>query len=59
MDCIDQFKLFQECLAKHPDHVDQIVKDAEEVAIADESRESMMEVVVEQVVDVGSTANDR
>jgi intermembrane space import and assembly protein 40 len=33
MDCLDQFKGFQECLKQHPDHVDKIMQDAEEEAI--------------------------
>lgn len=30
MDCLSQFKLFQECLQRHPEHVDQLMQDAEE-----------------------------
>lgn len=30
MDCLDQFKVFQECLKKNPDHVEKIMSDAEE-----------------------------
>lgn len=29
MDCIPQFKAFQECLQKHPEHVEGIMDDAE------------------------------
>jgi hypothetical protein len=31
MDCIDQFKLFQECLKANPQHVEKLMGDAEEV----------------------------
>lgn len=33
MDCLEQFKEFQECLKRHPDHVDKIMQDAEEDAM--------------------------
>lgn len=32
MDCIPQFQSFQECLKRHPDHVEKIMNDAEEDA---------------------------
>jgi hypothetical protein len=38
MDCLDQFKLFQECLKQHPDHVEKIMQDAtsDQVVVDDE-----------------------
>ena len=35
MDCLDQFRNFQECLKRNPDHVEKIMSDAEEI-VADE-----------------------
>ena len=32
MDCLDEFKVFQECLKKNPEHVEKIMNDAEEAA---------------------------
>ena len=29
MDCLDDFKVFQECLKRHPGHVEAIMADAE------------------------------
>jgi hypothetical protein len=32
MDCLEEFKSFQECLKKNPDHVEKIMDDAHEIA---------------------------
>jgi hypothetical protein len=32
MDCLEEFKSFQECLHKNPDHVEKIMDDAHEIA---------------------------
>jgi len=36
MDCLDQFKLFQECLKQHPDHVEKIMQEATSEEVVDE-----------------------
>jgi hypothetical protein len=40
MDCLDQFKLFQECLKQHPDHVEKIMQDATSDQVVDDAEES-------------------
>lgn len=39
MDCLDQFKDFQECLKKNPEYVEKIMSEAEEAIEEQESQE--------------------
>ena len=40
MDCLPQFKLFQECLGKHPEHIARLMEDPEvEAATAAEQQQ--------------------
>lgn len=38
MDCLDQFKEFQECLKQHPEHVEKIMQDATNDEDGDEGK---------------------
>lgn len=41
MDCLEEFKSFQDCLKKNPDHVEKIMDDAHEIAgTADDDADS-------------------
>lgn len=45
MDCLDDFKRFQECLKKHPDHVEKIMSDAEEQVASQQEQQQQQQAV--------------